>query len=1042
MTERNFRHLLSSGSAIAALMLSSLGPALAQPRDLPDGFAIGRNTLGEACDAQRQDSDPSLIDQAFDKSFAISCRSAAASRSVGMIRIVENKAANRDAIEKTLNCGAPSTVPLKGIGNATARLCQDSVLDARVVAISFVRGGRAFYGTGGTAILGALERGLGLASGTDRDSDDLTGVAKASFDPTTLAMAPGMESGDRTGQDFSPRSALSQGVRLNQQGLNVDASRVLNDALSRLSPEDSSQLRGELELEAALADSNIGFFASAESHFEMGQQLLDNTGDALLLRKINTYRALHLLNQRKYDAALNDLLTISRRSGQSSSPLTDSVTLAAINQSGERNSRGLSTVGSGAASAFEQIMLDAQVDWAMSIAYLADGKVEDSRSALARATRGFETIKTGPFERSQTRWLEARIERQRGRIAARQSDWTAAINAFDNSLAALRSIDMRASRGAGPEAAETLFERANILALQGSDRPSVIKAFAEATDALVDARAANGSAPVGMDKYLSVLTDGTRGTTDPANVAMFLRAVQAIGEPGIARQMAELQSSAASDPGVAALVRERTDIAQELSAIRFELSQRQGQPGAPASEQRRDALQSRLQTIDDSLASNGRFRATDDRPVTLDDMQKVIGDGEVYFKLTTLRNRAYGLMIGKNESFAYEVPSKLANLDRDSRALRFSITKGKLAEFKLGIARSMFKAIGGAGGDRLLAASRIVIDPSGPLDSLPISVLITDDDSIRSHMATKRENPRDYSGIAFLGKRAEISTALSPRSFLVTRALPSSSARQPFIGFAQHAIPTLAELDSFKPVMQRSGCTIDRQAIEYSYPNLKPIGPEELYTASAELGVANAPIMSGTAFSDTAVLNRTDLNQFSILHFATHGLTEGLWGGCVKAPPALVTSLGSGGSDGILSFDEIATLKLDANLVFLSACDTATGINSEELVRSTGGEELGSSLEGLVRAFLSANARAVVATYWEASDSPSTQLLVRTFYANGRSSSISAALRQAQMAVISNPVYSHPFFWAPFFVVGDGGKAMLAQRSAGTESRKSEGAGI
>jgi CHAT domain-containing protein len=181
--------------------------------------------------------------------------------------------------------------------------------------------------------------------------------------------------------------------------------------------------------------------------------------------------------------------------------------------------------------------------------------------------------------------------------------------------------------------------------------------------------------------------------------------------------------------------------------------------------------------------------------------------------------------------------------------------------------------------------------------------------------------------------------------------------------------------------------------------------------------------MTGGAFTDTAVKSRSDLDQFQVLHFATHGLTEGQWG-CAKSPPALVTSMGTGGSDALLSFDEIAKLRLDANLVVLSACDTAAGVSAAQ-GRSAGQEESGATLEGLVRAFLAANARAVLSTYWPISDAGESEQLIEDFYRSARSGTIGEALRSAQGELITNPKSSHPIYWGAFFIIGDAQKPLL-----------------
>ena len=115
--------------------------------------------------------------------------------------------------------------------------------------------------------------------------------------------------------------------------------------------------------------------------------------------------------------------------------------------------------------------------------------------------------------------------------------------------------------------------------------------------------------------------------------------------------------------------------------------------------------------------------------------------------------------------------------------------------------------------------------------------------------------------------------------------------------------------------------------------------------------------------------------------------------GCPKSPPALVTSFGDANSDGLLSFDEIARLRLDANLVVLSACDTGSGIRSQDIARLSGQEEAGSTLEGLVRAFLTANARSVLATHWEVPAAVGTPELMEAFYTSARTQDIGGSLQ-------------------------------------------------
>ena len=147
---------------------------------------------------------------------------------------------------------------------------------------------------------------------------------------------------------------------------------------------------------------------------------------------------------------------------------------------------------------------------------------------------------------------------------------------------------------------------------------------------------------------------------------------------------------------------------------------------------------------------------------------------------------------------------------------------------------------------------------------------------------------------------------------------------------------------------------------------------------------------------------------------------------------------GDPGSDGILSFSEIARLRLDANLVVLSACETASKVSQAE-ARAAGQEEAGNTLEGLVRAFLAANARAVLITYWPISDEGESEALVENFYRAARQGTIGDALQSAQIGIMSERSSSHPIYWGAFFVVGDANKALIsgqaqAQLVGGTTS--------
>ena len=163
-----------------------------------------------------------------------------------------------------------------------------------------------------------------------------------------------------------------------------------------------------------------------------------------------------------------------------------------------------------------------------------------------------------------------------------------------------------------------------------------------------------------------------------------------------------------------------------------------------------------------------------------------------------------------------------------------------------------------------------------------------------------------------------------------------------------------------------------------------------------------------------------DISKYRILHIATHGLLN------AERPQftGLVLSLiGNKNEDGFLRTDEVFNLRLGSPLVMLSACETGLGK-----------EKRGEGVMGLTRAFMYAGAPTVGVSLWSVADK-STAELMADFYkrllgpSSGSSSTTasasstgvtaSAAMREAQLAMIAGKKYSAPFYWAPFVLVGD-----------------------
>jgi CHAT domain-containing protein len=265
---------------------------------------------------------------------------------------------------------------------------------------------------------------------------------------------------------------------------------------------------------------------------------------------------------------------------------------------------------------------------------------------------------------------------------------------------------------------------------------------------------------------------------------------------------------------------------------------------------------------------------------------------------------------------------------------------------------------------------------------------------------------------------------------------PAAAGRAAFVGFGdpwfrpEHA----ASAQKTTKVAQRGIPVALRSAPKTRSINsadlaLLPRLPEtadELRAIAVALNADPASaVFTGRKASEN-VVKAMDLSRVRVLAFATHGLVPGDLDGLTQPALALSSPDITGESgDGLLTLGEILTLRLDADWVVLSACNTgsADGAGAE-------------AVSGLGRAFFYAGARALLVSNWPVETTSAKALTTAIFerYVNGKAASRAGALRQSMTDLIDGSglrddqgrtvfSYAHPIFWAPFSLVGDGGGA-------------------
>ncbi|MET0517302.1 MAG: CHAT domain-containing protein, partial [Burkholderiaceae bacterium] len=295
----------------------------------------------------------------------------------------------------------------------------------------------------------------------------------------------------------------------------------------------------------------------------------------------------------------------------------------------------------------------------------------------------------------------------------------------------------------------------------------------------------------------------------------------------------------------------------------------------------------------------------------------------------------------------------------------------------------------------------------GPLASLPLATLVTEPSAAGAPPA-------------WLLRQMAVTQLPAASALLALRRVgqPEPAAR-PLLGFGDPLFD-LAARPPMPPVQEAGkrllGVPLARSATRYDaelgfrYAEVPPLPDTraELQAVAAALGAdPQADLVLGAAATRRAVL-AAPLRDRRVVAFATHGLMPGELPGVSKPALAMAADRDERESP-LLELDDVLSLRMNAQWVLLSACNTAAG------------EAGGAAMSGLVRGFFFAGARSVLATHWAVDSESAAGLSASTFKARGLSRAES--LRQAQLAMLDGRLgggrWSHPFHWAPYALFGD-----------------------
>ena len=384
-------------------------------------------------------------------------------------------------------------------------------------------------------------------------------------------------------------------------------------------------------------------------------------------------------------------------------------------------------------------------------------------------------------------------------------------------------------------------------------------------------------------------------------------------------------------------------------------------------------------------------------------------------------------------------------------------TLGDIPPFDLGIAYELYQQLLEPVAPAWWQKKHLIIVPHRALGYLPLSVLPTKEIKLVDKSETLFSG---YRKVRWLACTHSVTVLPSVGALHTLRAMPPGKPnRRTFVGFADPVFST--EQTQVVAALQVSAATAAESKIGVrgvsvrlrgliKFENLDAMTSVDLSVlpplpdtreevneiARALRADLNRDVFFGEAASESQVKS-LDLSDYRVIAFATHGLIPGDLDGLVQ--PALALSspeVVGGDEDGLLMMGEVLGLQLNADWVILSACNTGAG-------EGAGAE----AISGLGRAFFYAGARALLVSNWPVETTSARALTTGLFRKQLADANMSRAeaLRQVIVDLIDGPgyiepktgkvvfAYAHPIFWAPFSLIGEGG------RTAATSLESSQG---
>ena len=535
------------------------------------------------------------------------------------------------------------------------------------------------------------------------------------------------------------------------------------------------------------------------------------------------------------------------------------------------------------------------------------------------------------------------------------------------------------------------------------------------------------TAPIRADDIIpfaeAVVEEAARYSDPSAKLGLFTEvfdAFQMVSSPVFDRTMALTSARLSTQtPGLSDLLQRLNSAMQKEAGQRLQLATEQ----ARSVDDRSAEAEEQYST---EIAAQGKIIAevrknivdkfpdfsslTDAKGPNLDQLRGRLGVDEGMLVYLVGKKTSFVQLVTRNKTIVAPVPVGSAALETVVARLRrgLEIEGSSVNDFDLDAAHGLYQDLFAGLKAEIADLKRLVIVPAGALANLPFGVLVTKPPALGQYVSAH-----------WLTNDFDISYSPTITSFVNLRStrLVGQHARK----LLAVGNPVLAPLQrvaaqeaAFASVISscQSGDIIPPELLR-SLASL-PDTANEIYNVSKALGGNASDILLGGQATEPTLRAR-NLADYRILYFATHGLLPGeircqSQPGIVLTPPSEPAETHFG--DGLFDASEIAALPMAADLVVLSACNTA----------ASGKADGGQSLSGLAASFFRAGAKSLLVSHWQVPSAATGALMSSMFATLSKTPnmSVDTALRTAQLGLSKAPGFAHPFFWAAFVLMGDG----------------------